>query len=189
MNSNRKNAIIVGILILFAYAVLASSVIESKMIVTFAEVLSGFAVIGISIIMFPLFRSHNKKISLWYIIFRFIEGILMVIAGALFMSSNPIFSSIRDGIYVAHTYIFIVAAILFYYLLYISKLIPRWLSAWGFIASILLLIPNLLELTIVTVPTIVAVIGFAPIILNEVFLAIWLIVKGFNSQKKSDITV
>ncbi|GAH37708.1 unnamed protein product, partial [marine sediment metagenome] len=92
---------------------------------------------------------------------------------------------IRDGIYVGHGYIFAVAALFFYYLLYQSKLIPRWLSVWGFIASILLILANLLEITGL-IPG--SMILYLPIILNELFLAVWLIVKGFNPSAIASVS-
>lgn len=63
-----------------------------------------------------------------------------------------------------------------YYVFYQSKLIPRWLSVWGLIGAILYL----------TVP-ILNLFGFAfeilmlPLALQEMVLAVWLIVKGFDS--------
>lgn len=177
MDSNRKNAIIVGALILFAYAVLASSVIESKIIVMLSEALSGVAVIAISVIMFAYFKPYSKQASLWYIVFRSIEGGLMIIAGILFLSHSTLLLDIRDGIYVVHAYIFAIAALFFYYLLYRSELIPRWLSVWGFIAAILLIIVNLLEVADLIA---ISMLWYSPIISNEIVLALWLIVKGFN---------
>ncbi len=177
MDSYRKTAIIVGALILIAYGVLASSITESKIIVMLFEVISGIAVILIAVLMFPLFKPYNEKASFWYIVFRSIEGGLMIIAGILFLPHNNLLLGIRDGIYVGHGYIFAVAALFFYYLLYQSKLIPRWLSVWGFIASILLILANLLEITGL-IPGLMIL--YLPIISNEVVLAIWLILKGFN---------
>jgi len=177
MDKNRRNAIIVGVLILFAYAVLASSVIESKIIVMFSEALSGVAVIVIALIMFPLFKPYNKKASFWYIFFRSIEGSLLVITGILFLISSTLSLRIYDGIDIVHGYVFAVAALFFYYLLYQSKLIPRWLSVWGFVAAILLILVNLLEVTEIISESMVL---YLPIISNEIVLAVWLIVKGFN---------
>lgn len=180
MKSNRKIAIIVGILILVAYGVLASSVIESKTIVMLFEVISGIAVVGIAVLMFPFFKPFNEKLTLSYLIFKTIEGALMIIAGILFLSISTSLLEVRDGIYIIHTYVFILSALMFYYLLFKSKIIPRFISVWGIIAAILLLIANLLEIANLTLSTPILVLGYAPIILNEVFLAIWLIVKGFN---------
>ena len=177
MNSNRRKAIIVGVLILFAYAVLASDVIDSKVVAMISEALSGLAVIAIAVIMFPFFKPFGKKACGWYFTLRFAEGLLMVIAGFLFLSDKTLLLEIRDGIYVGHAYIFAVAALFFYHLLYMSKLIPRWLSVWGLIASILLIIVNLLECFNIVSENIIL---YLPIITNEVFLAIWLFINGFN---------
>jgi len=179
MNSHRKTAIIVGALILIAYGVLVSIFTESKIAVMFFEAMSGAAVILIAVLLFPLFKPYNIKASFWYVFLRVIEGGLMIIAGILFLFHSDLLLGIRDGIYLVHGYIFAVAALFFYYLLYQSKLIPRWLSGWGFIAAILLILATLLEITDL-IPE--SMILRLPIILNEVVLAIWLIFKGFNSS-------
>jgi hypothetical protein len=178
MNTYKKTAIIVGALILIAYAVMASEVLESLIIVVLLEVISGVAVIAIAVLMYPILKPYNEKVTLWYAIFKVIEGVLIVIAGILLLSPDPLLLGIRDWINVSHVYIsFIPAALLFYYLLYISKLVPRFISVWGVIALISLLIGNLLEITGYSNP-----IFYLLIVSNEVFLAIWLIVKGFNSS-------
>jgi len=177
MNSNRRTAIIVGVLILLAYSSLGSAILESKIIGMFLEAISGLAVITIAVLMFPLFKPYNERASFWYIVIRSIEGGLMIIAGILLLSHSTLLLEIRDGIYVGHGYIFAVAALIFYYLLYQSKLIPRWISVWGVVAAILLILVNLLELMAITSALMIL---YLPIILNEIVLAIWLIVKGFN---------
>ena len=179
MDSNRKNAIIVGVLILLAYSMLGTGNPDAKILGMFLEAISGAAVIGISIIMFPLFKPYNEKISRWYIFFRIIEGSVMIITGILFLSNNTQLLAIRDGLWAGHTYVFIVAALVFNYLLYISKLIPKWLSIWGIIASVLLLIVNLLEVANM-IPSMMIL--YLPMITNEVVEALWLIVKGFNQS-------
>lgn len=181
MSKNRKIAIIVGVLILIAYCVLASTVIESKILVMFFEVISGIAVIGISVLMFPIFKCYNNRVALSYLVLKILEGALMIIAGVLLLSSSDVLLGLRKSIYVGHTYIFVISAFMFYYLLYKSKIIPKWISVWGVIAVILLLIVNLLEMTNITTPMLILGLGYSQIMLNEVFLAIWLVVKGFNS--------
>ena len=84
----------------------------------------------------------------------------------------------RQG-YDIHMLFFCLGGILWYYLFYISGYIPRALSIWGLAAVCLLLIPTLLVLYdrdffpaagILALP-------YAP---YELFLGVWLIVKGFN---------
>ena len=177
MNSHRKTAIIVGVLILLAYSLLGSGDPDAKVLGMFLEVISGLAVIAIAVLMFPLFQPYNKTASIGYLVFRGIEGGLMILTGILFLSHNPVLLGIRDGIYVGHGYIFAVAALIFYYLLYQSNLVPRWISVWGVITAILLILVNLLEI-MELIPGLMIL--YLPIILNEVVLAIWLIVKEFN---------
>ena len=178
MNSNRRTAVVVGVLILAAYGVLASLFTESLPIVLLFELISGAAVIAISVLMFPLLKPLNKRITLGYLTAKVIEGGLMIIAGILLLSSSSLLLGIRDFIHVSHAYFFILASMVFYYLLYQSKLLSRFISVWGVIALISLLIGNLLEIAGNTHPMIKL---FYPLImLNEVFMAIWLITKGFN---------
>ena len=93
MNTSRKTAIFVGILILLAYSLLGSAILESKIIGMFLEVISGLAVIAIAVLMFPLFKPYNEKVSLLYIAFRGIEGGLMIIAGVLLLSDSTLLLS------------------------------------------------------------------------------------------------
>jgi len=177
MNTNRKTAIIVGVLILVAYSLLGSGNPEAKVLGMFLEAISGLAVITIAVLMFPLFKPYNKKASFWYIVSRSIEGGLLVVTGILFLSHNTRLLEIHKGIHAGHGYIFAIAALIFYYLLYQSKLIPRWISVWGVIAAILLILVNLLEVTGIVSELMILKL---PIVLNELVLAIWLMVKGFN---------
>ena len=70
------------------------------------------------------------------------------------------------------------SALLFYYLLYQLKLVPRFISVWGLIGAVLILTWNLLLIFGVSVS--IGMILALPMILNEIFLGIWLIAKGFN---------
>ena len=177
MKPHRKKAILVGALILFAYAVLASVVLDSKIIVMLAEAGSGIGVILIAVIMFPFFKPYGKKPSQWYLALRGLEGALLIITGILVLISSASARRLYESIHLYHGYLFAIAAFFFYYLLFKSKLVPRWLSIWGFIASILLILANLLEMTNTVTPSMFL---YLPIILNEFTLAIWLILKGFN---------
>ena len=91
--------------------------------------------------------------------------------------------SIADRVSVAGLLIpifFVLGAMLFYSLLYQSKLLPRFIAIWGLVAAVLILILNLLSLKL-EIGIGPGLIFALPMILNEIFLGIWLIVKGFNS--------
>jgi hypothetical protein len=178
--SEKNRAILVGIFILVAYGVLASSLTQSKIIVMLADIISGLAVIGIAVLMFPLFKQLNKPISLAYLILKYAEGILMIMAGLLFLSS----SSMRDFVYNnIHIYVFIIGAFIFYYLLYKTELVPRFISIWGAAGIFVLMVSTLLNLA--NIHYLIIDYLLALIITNEVFLAIWLMIKGFDKSVSS----
>jgi hypothetical protein len=74
--------------------------------------------------------------------------------------------------------------------LYNSKLIPRWLSGWGFIGGLIYLQGILIGMFGPTDPAIL----FATLGFQERGLSAWLIAKGFNScaiapSKKPEINM
>jgi len=74
-----------------------------------------------------------------------------------------------------------------YYLLYKSRRIPRWLSIWGLIAAPLMLVAGF------TLPftgdpnSAVSSLLYAPLGLQEMVLAVWLIARGFNPSTTADV--
>jgi len=80
--------------------------------------------------------------------------------------------------YDIHMLFFCLGGILWYYLLYSSRLVPRPLALWGLIAICLLTIPVLLMLyTRRSTPLMILGLPYAPF---ELVLGIWLIAKGFH---------
>ena len=82
---------------------------------------------------------------------------------------------------------------MYYYLFFQSRLIPRWLSGWGIVAIILMMsacVSALFSGNPVTGYTLLVL----PIALQEMVLAVWLIVKGFtppaiaSESAKTDIS-
>ena len=71
---------------------------------------------------------------------------------------------------------------MYYAVFYRSKLIPRWLSVWGLIAIVLLLSAVFITLFDGEPYSISGNLVFLalPIALQEIVLAVWLLVRGFN---------
>jgi Domain of unknown function (DUF4386) len=72
----------------------------------------------------------------------------------------------------------------YYYLLYRSRLVPRWLSGWGLIGAGLCLVATVWSgftqhLGFATVNVVLNIPGIG---LQEMVLAVWLIAKGFNPR-------
>jgi hypothetical protein len=87
----------------------------------------------------------------------------------------------RDEAVLAGVFAFSAGALMYYLILYRFPLIPRWLSGWGIAAVLLMLLACFLALfsqSPVTSYTILA----APIAVQEMALAVWLIARGFRTS-------
>jgi hypothetical protein len=77
--------------------------------------------------------------------------------------------------------IFSLDGLMLYTMLYRSKLIPRWISIWGFIAIVMHFSTAFLLMFQVTDMNAASLINM-PIFFQEMVMAVWLIARGFNSQ-------
>ena len=178
--NSRQKAITVGILILVAYGVIISSITPSKIIVVLADGISGLAVIGIAALLFPLLKTAKYKLSLGYLSLKIAEGSIMIFGGIIFLfdSLQPLRDKLYDGI---HLYAFILSGFFLYHLLYVTRIIPRYISVWGTIAISALLLRVGLHLAGLAHSMVDILLIL--IVTNEIYLAIWLMVKGFNQSE------
>jgi hypothetical protein len=159
-----------------------------------------FACAGIAIVMYPVLKKWNEGLALGSVIFRTIEaGFYLVVlvsllslltlgqqftsAGAAERTSLQAIGGLLVGVHdhagLLGVFAFCVGAFMYYTLFYQSRLIPRWLSIWGIAAIVLMLAACVLSLF--SGDRITSYIPLAaPIGLQEMVLAVWLIVKGFN---------
>ncbi len=70
---------------------------------------------------------------------------------------------------------FALGALMFYVLLYQSRLVPRWLSAWGLVGAVLYIVPPLGSMFGLSLGVLMA-----PLAVQEMVMAVWLIAKGFS---------
>jgi hypothetical protein len=174
--SANENLLLIGVLLFFITAV---------------------ALMGIAIVMYPILKKQNGALALGYVGVRIIEGVLLIIsilailtlftlskefvnAGtpdiSYFSTFGTLLLAVRNWAYNLLWPITLgLGGLMFYYLLYKSKLVPRWLSAWGFIGAILFPLSSisLFNSTILDIFRL-------PLVFNEIVLVVWLIVKGFN---------
>jgi hypothetical protein len=163
----------------------------------------GLALALVPVIMFPILNKHHEALAVGYVVFRgaletvsyiamAISWLLLLIlsqeyvkAGApdasYFQTLGVLVLKGNDSIRSVLEIVFPLGALLFYTVLYQSKLIPRWISGWGLIAAILWLAVGLLGMFHVITPmSTIQVVLSLPIALQEMVMAVWLIVKGFN---------
>ena len=188
MSSSRRTARIVGVLILVAYGVIGSFLSESKTFVMLLELISAAAIIGMAILMYPILKPVNKNLALGYTVIKIVDGILIAAAAFMVLASSVLLLEARIWIHDYGIFLFGTGFLILSYLFYQSKLIPRFISVWGLIASMVFLVSALLNIMVLS-SDIPMAISHLPIVLNELTLAVWLIVKGFNSSAISSASV
>jgi hypothetical protein len=87
--------------------------------------------------------------------------------------------SFREHAALLGVFAFCLGACMYYTLFFQSRLIPRWLSGFGIVAIMLMMTACVLALFSDNPITSYIPLAF-PIFLQEMILAVWLIVKGFN---------
>jgi len=156
----------------------------------------GFALAMVPVLMFPILKRQNEALALAYVVFRGALETAMYIALALcwlllvaiarqyadsgaavasrFGSLGILLVKLQDPITAVTEIVFSLGALMLYYLLYRSKLIPRWISGWGIVAAIAYFAAGLIALFGTTLD-----IMMMPMLLQEMVMAIWLIARGF----------
>ena len=73
--------------------------------------------------------------------------------------------------------------IVFCYLFFASRYIPRWLAVWGMLASLLMLVVTFTDILLPTLPEAIPTASVVPFALFEVVVGLWLILRGVNVQR------
>jgi hypothetical protein len=223
MTSTRRTAVIVGLLFLtqtVAFIIaeqLITGVLKGPDFLTgvsgdanaltlgaLLAVVSGVAVVGIAVLLFPLLKRTSEPLALGYVCERVVELVLQV----LFFLAVPLLmiaigNGLRDGTVdasasqllgsqlkalhdVAIVVLYLVTSVggtILAVLLYRSQLVPRSLAVLGLIGYPVLLVGCVLDMFGVTDVTQGAgLLAIAPGGLFELILPIWLLAKGFNSS-------
>lgn len=92
------------------------------------------------------------------------------LADLLVKAQDPVISAVT-----AMT--FAISALMLNYLLYQGRLLPRWLPAWGFLGAVAYFCAG-----VVAVFTTNPIYLMMPLARQEMVMAVWLIVKGFNTD-------
>jgi hypothetical protein len=182
------------------YLVTVSANEAQVVIGTFIELIYALAVVGIVVTLFPILRRHNEALALGFSALRFIEAISAVVGSIIILTLLTLsqefakagvpdaayFQTTGDLLLAAREWAFMIgsglvwslSAVILNYLLYQSRLIPRWLSVWGLVGAALSFAAYLPQYFGIDPTEIV----FLPIAAQEMVFAVWLIVKGLNSS-------
>lgn len=166
----------------------------------------GLSLALVPVVLFPVLRRVNEVLAAGYLVVRgavetacyvlLAIGWLLVVplgealaAGA--GTGTP--AGVRIGNLVIDanatnavlTLVFLLGAVMFYLLLYRSRIVPRWIAGWGLVAIPFYLAADLLAMYgAFDANSSTQVLLFMPLAVQEMVLAVWMITKGFNQEPK-----
>lgn len=165
--------------------------------------------IGFSLLLYPILKKYNKTLSIGFIGFRIMAGVfqlfgiillpIFILLSQKFLAQTNadlmLYETIGEMLKLLrdltnHLGVILATGLgnfLLYYMLFKGKLIPVWLSIWGIIGNTLIMTASFLLLfeLIEVVSTEYGVMTI-PLVLQEVVLAIWLILKGLKTNENSN---
>jgi len=151
--------------------------------------LAGFSLAMVPVVFWPIGRRYNETLAMGYVVFRGAIETVIYIVGALGwlllipLGTQPDAAPLAGLVRTADPVIweqvgvipFALGALMFSVLLYRSRLVPRWLSVWGLVGAVLYIVPALGSMFGLSLGVLMA-----PLALQEMVMAAWLIAKGFS---------
>lgn len=155
---------------------------------------------GLPVLMVSILKPYNKILSYGYLSAGITATITLIVGAVLLMMFIPLSSMYANADAADAGYFETIAAVLakgnfyayqigmaiwgvgglmFCYLLYISKLVPRGLSVWGFVGYLVFIAGTIEELFGLSIGDQLAIPGG----LFEITLSIYLMIKGFRKTE------
>jgi hypothetical protein len=163
----------------------------------FLVLLMGLSLAMIPVVMYPILKKENEALALGTLVFRgpleaaiymimVISWLLLIVVSKEFVTTGAadstgfqalgaLLMNLSEKINPVLEIVFSLGALMYYYLFFQSKLIPRWLSGWGLIGAVVYLAEGVMALFGTEMGFLLALLG-----VQEIVMALWLIFKGFN---------
>lgn len=166
------------------------------------EIATAIASPGIAIALYSVLRKHSHGLALGAVAFRTIEAAMYTVAAVItlslpglarqyaqaaapvhgaFQATANALAGMREDAILAGVLAYVTGALMYYCVLYRSRLVPRWLTGWGIAAETLMLAACVLAAfsrTPVTSYTLL----FLPVLVQEIAFAAWLLLRGFSPR-------
>ncbi len=185
------------------YLIKASTHANQIMIAAFFQCIMVVAYVGVAVSLYPMLKTYHESLALGFVGFRIIAGVFILVgvislplllavsrefvnAGAPDSSYFQTFGGLlqvgRDLVnHVAMILAVSAGGIMLYSILYQTQLVPRWLAGWGLVGTTLTIFASVLFMfRLIDVISATYLVLNLPMALQEMVLAVWLIVKGFN---------
>jgi hypothetical protein len=189
---------------------LAAATAHSGAVVTsgLLVLVMGLSLAFVPVVLFPVLRRIDEVLAIGYLIVRgavetacylvIAIGWLMLAPVGEVMSAGPGTASpagLRLGSLmidsdatgaVVQTLVFCLGAVIFYVLLYRSRIVPRWIALWGLVGIPFYAAADVLAVYgVIGVDSTAQSLLFAPIFVQEMVLAAWMIARGFRPTAPS----
>jgi hypothetical protein len=209
MSTDRKAATLIGVLFIVGTVAGALSMIVTEPVLGSPDYLAqvgagrdrmiggvllllvmGFALALVPVVFWPVGRRHDETLAMGYVVFRGALETVTYLVGAIgwlllvALSAEPGAGLLAGFVRTTERVLweqviaipFILGALMFYTLLYRSRLLPRWLSGWGLVGAMLYIVAPLARMFDISADVLMA-----PLAVQEMVMAVWLITKGFSA--------
>jgi hypothetical protein len=139
---------------------------------------SGFAVVGIGLLMYPVLKQVNPPLAVWYPVLRVVECLVSAACGVHLLAASEVVPNHLLWVYVPTG----IGGIVLCNLLFVGRLVPRPIALLGLVgyASLTIGVP----LDLLGVLDMGAGVGMLLVVpgglFELMFFPIWLIAKGFR---------
>jgi uncharacterized integral membrane protein len=169
------------------------------------QLVMGVAVVAIAVAIYPVLRRGTERLAMAYVVARTIEAVIYVVSatgllalitvsekyvaaqdGTAYAALGQLVKAERDwsGHAILDAAVFTVGALVLNAAFYRSHLVPNWLSVWGMAGAVAYLAAGALVLYGLQPLSTTQVLLEAPLGLQEIALALWLILKGFTVPRR-----
>ncbi len=166
------------------------------------DAINAVVVVVVPVLLYPIFKKHSEALALGYIASRIMESVLLFMGHISLLSLVTIsreygqaaaadagyFQAVGRSLLAVGDWAFLLGpgiafsltALILNTILYQARLVPRFISIWGFIGAIMLFTADMLGIFGLSTTSTLFTLLILPIGLQEMVFAGWLIVKGFN---------
>jgi hypothetical protein len=186
-----------------------ATISANSMTVVIGALLWLMAVVGDAahgVLMFPVLKPHNERIAVGYLAARIMDATFIAIMVLFVLLQIPLGgeylnATTSDASYLQSLSLVLIQAkfyaydlgmitlglsgLMLCYTLYRVKLVPRWLAVWGFAGYAIIFVGMVSEV----MGSGLGLASSLPGGLWEVFMGVWLIVKGFNASTIAPVSV
>jgi Domain of unknown function (DUF4386) len=192
MSSRSRTATTVGILFVVQ---MVTAIVGTSLIQAFVDgdsdrapmtvgvllmVCSGVAVVGIGLLMYPVLKTVDARLAVWYPVLRVVEFTVSAACGIYLLASLEVVPNHMLWVYIPTG----LGGLVLTYLFFVSRLVPRPIAVLGLVGYACLTLGVPLDLLgVLNMDSGAGQVLLVPGGLFEfLFLPIWLIVKGFRTS-------